>query len=201
PIGRGMAAPDGLALVVGGGWSNAIGRWGSRTSAQVDLIAGAVGNAGRARPAFRGRIEASGGWWSLEGDAARVQDGSAIGGALLARGRLGPSTGLHLSAHAEERDGIDPAMARALVDAPLEPAGGFLVSDGWTGGASLGLPLGSRITLMGEADGDASTREIVDARGSLELHDPCGCVVLRATVAHRIGREGVDAWLSVDLPR
>jgi hypothetical protein len=91
-------------------------------------------------------------------------------------------------------------VARALVDAPLEPASGFLVAEGWTGGASAGLPLGHRITVMGGADGDLDAREFVDARGSLELHDPCGCVVLRATVAHRIGRDGVDAWLSIDLP-
>jgi hypothetical protein len=195
-----MTGPDGLAMIAAGGWSNAIGRWGSRTAAEVDVIAGAVAGAGGARPALRGRVQAGGGWWSLEADAARLQDGGTAAGALLARGRVGPPAGLHLSAHAEERDGIDPVAARTLIDAPLAPASGFFVSDGWTGGASVGLPLGSRITLAGGADGDATAREIVDARGSLELHDPCGCVVLRATVAHRIGRDGVDAWLSVDLP-
>jgi hypothetical protein len=201
PLARGMAAPDGGAWVAAAGWSNSLGRWGSRTSADVDLIAGAVGGGGRARPALRGRVEATGGWWLLEGDAARVQEGATVGGALLTRGRLGPAAGLHLSVHAEERDGIDPIVARALVDAPLEPASGFLVAEGWTGGAGVGLPLGGRITLTGGADGDANAREIVDARGSIELHDPCGCVVLRATVAHRIGRDGVDAWLAVALPQ
>jgi hypothetical protein len=32
------------------------------------------------------------------------------------------------------------------------------------------------------------------------MHDPCNCVVLRATGAHRIGRPGIDVWISVDLP-
>ena len=35
--------------------------------------------------------------------------------------------------------------------------------------------------------------------GALEIHDPCNCVVVRATAAHRIGREGIDAWVTVDL--
>ena len=43
--------------------------------------------------------------------------------------------------------------------------------------------------------------QLVAAVGALELHDPCGCVVVRATAAHRIGRDGVDVWLTVDLPR
>ena len=59
---------------------------------------------------------------------------------------------------------------------------------------------GGRVVVRAAADADAETRQLVAALGSLELHDPCGCVVVRATVAHRIGRDGVDAWLAVDLP-
>jgi hypothetical protein len=47
---------------------------------------------------------------------------------------------------------------------------------------------------------DFDGRQLVAAVASLELHDPCNCVVVRATAAHRIGRDGIDAWLSVDLP-
>jgi hypothetical protein len=42
--------------------------------------------------------------------------------------------------------------------------------------------------------------ELVAAVAALEFHDPCNCVILRATGAHRVGRAGVDAWISVDLP-
>jgi hypothetical protein len=114
---------------------------------------------------------------------------------------VGPARGLHVSAHVAQRDGVDPVMARAVVDAPLEPSSGFLSVPGWTGGASAGVPIGPRITLRGGADVDLDARELVAALGAVELHDPCGCVVLRASAAHRIGRDGVDVWLSVDLPR
>jgi hypothetical protein len=200
PVGRGMVLPDGGAWVAAAGWSNAVGRWGSRTAADVDVAVGAVGDAQGTVPSLRGRVAAGGEWWALEGDAARVQGATEAGGALGARGRLGSAAGLHLSAHAEERDGIDPIVARALFDAPLEPASGFLAIAGWTGGAGVGLPLGPRVTLRAGADGDATARQIVAALGSIELHDPCGCVVVRASAAHRVGRDGVDAWLSVDLP-
>jgi hypothetical protein len=200
PVGRGMVLPDGGAWVAGAGWSNALGRWGSRAAAEVDVVAGVIGDGQGAVPSLRGRLAAADGWWAVQADAARVQMSGYPGGALSARGRFGPVSGLHLSVHAEERDGVDPVVARALFDAPLEPASGFLAAAGWTGGAGVGLPVGPRVTVRAAADGDAETRQLIAAVGSIELHDPCGCVVVRATVAHRIDRDGVDAWLSVDLP-
>ncbi len=115
--------------------------------------------------------------------------------------RVGPATSLHLAVHAAERDGVDPLIARALVDAPLEPSSGFLTTAGWTGGARLGIPLGTRVTARGGADVDLEARELVAALGALELHDPCNCVIVRANAAHRIGREGIDVWVTVDIPR
>jgi hypothetical protein len=137
----------------------------------------------------------------LGGEVARVLSPSAdAGGAWVASARVGPPTGLHVAAHAAERDGVDPDVARLLVDAPLAPASGFLLAPGWTGGARLAVPFGARVTARGGADVDLDAQELVAAVGSLELHDPCNCVVVRATAAHRIGRPGVDAWVAVDLP-
>jgi hypothetical protein len=205
PAARGMAAPSGGAWVLAGRWANSLGRIGSRGAIDLDAIGGAVGDAGGASPALRVRVGASGPWVGLVADAARVfalssTSPSAGGGALVARARMGPEVGLNVTAHLAERDGVDPVIARALVEAPLEPASGFLSTTGWTGGARLALPLGSRVTARGGGDYDFGARALVAALASVELHDPCNCVVVRATAAHRIGREGVDAWLSVDLP-
>jgi hypothetical protein len=195
-----MTAPSGGAWVASAGWENAVGRWGSRAAAEVDVWAGVVGQAERVVPLLRARVAAGAPWVALQSDFARVQGESQSGGAFTVRGRLGPRAGLHVSVHAEERDGVDPVLARTLVDAPLEPASGFLLGSGWTGGAGVGVPLGSRISTLAGADVDASARQLIAAVGSVELHDPCGCVVVRATAAHRLGRPGVDAWVSVDLP-
>jgi hypothetical protein len=201
PAGRAMAATGGSAWVTGGGWSNALARWGSRTAAELDLVAGAVGDDRRLLPALRARTAVSGTWLALRADFARVVTRpSDAGGALVASARFGPATGLHVAAHVAQRDGVDPLVARALVGAPMEPASGFLAAPGWTGGARLGAPIGARASVRGGADVDLDARALVAAVGSLELHDRCRCVVVRATAAHRIGREGVDVWLSIDLP-
>jgi hypothetical protein len=201
PAGRGMTAPSGVAWIAGGGWSNAVARWGSRAAAELDAAAGAVGNDRLAYPALRARASMSGPWVGLFADLGRVVTSpGGEGGALVTGARLGPSQGLHVAAHVAERDGIDPVLARALADAPLEPSSGFLAAPGWTGGARLGVPLGARVTTRAGADVDLVARELVAAIGSLELHDPCNCVILRASAAHRIGRDGVDIWVSVDLP-
>ena len=203
PAGRGTVGPTGEAWVAAAGWNNAIGRWGSRAAAEVNASGGAVGDDRRARPVVRARASGGADWFAFEADFARVllagRDGG--GGALVARARVGEVSSIHLAAHIAERDGVDPVLARAIVDAPLEAASGFLAVTGWTGGARLGLPIGPRVRLRGGADVDFDTRRIVAAQGAFELHDPCNCVVLRASAAHRIGRDGVDVWLSVELPR
>jgi hypothetical protein len=207
PAGRGMTAPSGQAWVASAGWANAIGRWGARTSAELDAAAGLVGSApasGEAAPAegaVRARASVQAALLSLRADAARViASAEARGGALSAIVRVGSRGGLHVGAHVAERDGVDPVLARALVDPTLEPASGFFVATGWTGGAEAGLPLGPRITVRAASDADLTAREIVAVGGAIEVHDPCGCVILRANAAERIGRGGVDVWLSIDLP-
>lgn len=202
PAGRGMLLPDGEAFVAAAGWSNSVGRWGSRASGELDVSGGAVGElqGQPTLPALRARAAATGEWLALRGDFARVFAPGAAGGALMARARIGPETGLNVGADIAERDGVDPLVARALVDAPLEPASGFLDATGWTGGARVAVPLGPRITTRAGADVDLDTGDLVAALASLELHDPCDCVVVRATASHRIGRGGVDVWLTVDLP-
>jgi hypothetical protein len=200
PAARGAVLPDGVAWVTDAGWENAVGRWGSRASGEAEVVGGFVGDDRHAMPALRAVAAGSWPWTGLRADFARVFSPGVAGGALLARGRVGPAETLHLALHVAERDGVDPLIARALVSAPLEPASGFLSASGWTGGARVAIPIGSRVTTRGGADVDFDAQALVAAVGSLELHDPCGCVVVRATAAHRIGRGGVDAWVTVDLP-
>jgi hypothetical protein len=208
PAGRG--APDSIgaetAWITAVGWTNTVGRSGSRAGMDIDVAGGTIGEGEDIRPLLRAVATMGGPWLAFRADFARVlrvaflDAGASPGGALIASARVGPASGLHVAAHAAERDGVDPYAARALLDVPFEAASGFLSAPGWTGGAGVGIPFGPRITVRGGADVDLQAGELVAALGSLELHDPCGCVVVRATAAHRIGREGIDAWVSVDLP-
>jgi hypothetical protein len=47
--------------------------------------------------------------------------------------------------------------------------------------------------------GTVIARVPVGARGSVDLRDGCGCVTLRVFGSHRLGREGVDVWLALEL--
>jgi hypothetical protein len=93
---------------------------------------------------------------------------------------------------------MDPILARALVDAPLAPSAGFLGARGWTVGSRLAIPFGSLIAVRGGTDLDLTAERVLFATGSLELRGRCGCIVLRTTGAHRLGRGGLDVWITVD---
>jgi hypothetical protein len=202
PMGRGAILPPGVGWVAAAGWSNAIARWGSRSASEVDLAGGLVGDSERALPSVRARVAVDAYWVALGGEAARVfsRDTVSDGDAYVARARIGAASSLHVAATATGRDGIDPILARTLVDAPLEPASGFLVAPGWTGGGRVVVPWTRSFTTRAGADADLSSQRLLSVAGAIELHDPCGCVVVRASGAHRLGRDGVDVWLTIDLP-
>lgn len=207
---RGASAVDGTAPLAHAGFATTLGRWGARDAFELGMSAGGAGGAravaSGVRPLARGRASASLAWVGLATDVARVFGeadsargaGRASGTAVVARLRLGAREGLRLLANVAAREGIDPVLARALVDAPLEPASGFLTQTGTTGGAGLVVPWSRWLTTSIGADGDATHQELVAARAGIELRDRCGCLTLRTMGAHRLGREGVDVWVALD---
>jgi hypothetical protein len=201
PIGRGMLFPEGFGGVVAAGWDNRLTRTSSRAGVDFQAVAGFAATAQRSLPLVRVRVDVEGPWTALHGDFARsLAAGTDAGGALVSSARLGPASGLSLNVHVAERDRVDPMMARSLLDPAVEPESGFMSSSGWWGGARANLPLGSSVALRGGADVDLGAPALVAALAGVEVHDPCNCLVARLNGAHRIGRGGVDVWLSIDLP-
>ena len=205
--GRGIAAVRGDAWMVDARLVSEQGRWGKRIGSAV-LVAGGVlgggagdGLSGAARAVARGRLSITAGALATTADAAATTaagtDGA--GGVFVGRARLGEEQGLHLLALAAGREGIDPVLARTLTDAPLEPSGGFLSARGWTLGGRARVPLFLGLATSGGADVDATDKTLVAARGALEWRDHCGCLKVTATGSHRIGRDGVDVWLAIDV--
>jgi hypothetical protein len=200
--GRGLAVIDGTAPVADAGLASTIGRWGERRSLEVAVSGGgtsADGSRSGIQPLARGRVSATLAWLGMQLDTAHVALGSsANGSAVVARLRIGESSGPRVLANVATREGIDPVLARALTDAALEAPAGFLAREGTTGGTGLVVPWGRPLTTSVGVDADATTRELVAARAGLELRDRCNCVTLRANASHRIGRDGVDVWLAID---
>jgi hypothetical protein len=202
---RGASGIDGTAPVTTAGFTTTVGRWSSREAVEVGGAGGAAFGSRRtslgARPLARGRAAATLSWLGMSGDVATVRGGddpTEDGVAAVGRMRLGRGDGLRLLANVATRDGLDPVLARALVDAPLEPASGFLLGEGTTGGAGVVVPWARAVTTSVGADGDLTHRELVAARAGVELRDRCGCLTLRLMGAHRLGREGVDVWVALD---
>jgi hypothetical protein len=208
---RSASGIDGTAPLLDGGFTTTVGRWSSREAFELGGVAGtafgARGGSSRALPLGRARAAASLVWFGASADVATVLGGASDaavargtsnGVAAVGRARAGRADGLRLLVNVASRDGIDPVLARALVDAPLEPASGFLVREGTTGGAGLVVPWARAVTTSIGADGDATHRELVAARAGVELRDRCGCLTLRVMGAHRLGRDGVDVWLALD---
>jgi hypothetical protein len=107
--------------------------------------------------------------------------------------------GVHAALDVAGRSGASPLLARGLAPARAdEPSGGWLVASGWSLGAEVALPFSS--AEIGAAfDEDATERALLGARGWASYRHPCRCLGLGAFAARRIGRGGVDVWVSVDL--
>lgn len=200
--GRAAVVIDGTASATSAGVRSALGRWASRRALEVLLAGGAAygsqATASGVRPLLRARASASTAWLGATADAADVEGGGARGHVVVARVRVGPETGVRVLANVADRMGLDPVLARMLEEAPLGAPAGFLAREGTTGGAGLVVPWSRWLTTSAGADADASGRELVAARGGVELRDRCGCLTLRANGSHRIGRGGVDVWVTID---
>lgn len=198
--GESLGTLSGVAWIADGGISSSFGRWGAKEGIELRGTAGAAGsNQENASAVVRWRAAATLPWLGLGAEGAHVLGGEEPGYALTARLRIGLLTSLHFGAHVAGRGGVDPVLARALTDTPLPASMGFLAAEGWTGGGRLSVPLTTYLTARGGADVDLTAEKLLAARGSLEFHDRCGCVVLGANGAERLGRPGVDLWLTASL--
>lgn len=201
--GRAIASVSGTAPLASVGVATSFGRASSNDAVELEASVGGAGDdAIRTVTALgRGRLAARTVWFGATVDAATLlrQDELRSGAAILGRVRLGKTDGVRVLGNVATREGVDPVLARALSNAPLEPSSGFLAFSGTTAGAGLVVPWSRVLTTSAGADVDASDATLVAARGGIELRDRCGCVTLRALGARRIGRGGFDAWLAIDI--
>lgn len=197
-FGRGTGVERGDAYLGEAGMTTALGRWGAADAIEAG---GSVAAVGGTVPllAARWRAAASTTYFGLGAEGAHLLASGAAGSALSARTRIGPADSVHLGVYAAAREGVDPVAARLLTDAPLEPSAGFFATEGWTGGSSLVVPWTTWLVTRAGADADLTNELLAAARGGIELRDKCRCLAVRLAGAHRIGREGVDVWLTIDL--
>ncbi len=197
-FGRGLAAARGDAYLAEAGAASAVGRWGASEALEASASVGAIGGTTQSL-ALRYRANASSTYFGLGAEGAHLAAADFAGSAFVARSRLGAIDSLHLGVNVAARAGVDPIAARLLTDAPLEPSAGFFATEGWTGGSNVTVPWTTWLATSAGGDVDLTNQILVAARAGIELRDKCQCFAVRLAGAHRIGREGVDVWLSIDL--
>jgi hypothetical protein len=117
--------------------------------------------------------------------------------------RVGEVNGLFISAHLHESFGEPPLIARfafsgldAGWDAPWVP---WFSAPGSTVGARVGVPWAPWLSNAVDVDYDVTNERLLGVRGSLRYLHPCGCLRVSLWGAQRLGRSGVDSFLTVDL--
>jgi hypothetical protein len=181
-------------------WGRLLGHAGGSLEADVGGI-GRVGDGGLSEttPVTRGRAAWSSRFVGLGGEGAATLDGDE-GQVLVGKARLGEQDGWHLALKGAGRRGVHPLAARALTGATAEePSGGWLATEGWSGGAEIAARLARSVGARISAEEDFTSRTLLQVRGSLGYAHPCRCISIDGFVGKRLGREGVDVWVSIDL--
>jgi hypothetical protein len=202
--GRPLALMTGQMATASAGLRTAWGRLLGHAGASLEADLGGVGvldDAGLSRttPIGRGRAAWTSRWFAVGGEAA-ARLARDDGHVLIGKARLGEKDGWHLAVKAAGRRGFDPLAARALTGGTAEePSGGWLAAEGWSGGAEIAARLARSVGARISAEEDFTSRTLLQVRGSLGYAHPCRCIAVDGFVGKRLGREGVDVWVSIDL--
>jgi hypothetical protein len=181
-------------------WGRLLGHSGGSLEADVGGV-GTIAEEGLSAttPVARGRAAWSSRFVGLGGEGAASLE-SSESGVLVGKARLGEQDGWHLAVKGAGRRGINPLAARALAGATAEePSGGWLAAEGWSGGAEIAARLARSVGARISAEEDFTARTLLQVRGSVGYAHPCRCISVDGFVGKRLGREGVDVWVSIDL--
>lgn len=194
--------PDAGSLAAALGARTSLGEPGGGKAVGLEASLGGVSFAsGVGAPGAFGRAVARTTYVSLSGEAAVLADRAAavplVYGAL--RSRVGQELGPRLLVHAAFGTRADAFAARRLADGGADVQGPFLAARTSSIGGRGVLPIARRVSFMAGADADLLAPTILGAFGGVELRDRCQCLVLRAFGSRRVGREGVDVWLTLDV--
>lgn len=202
--GRPVALVDGQMVTASAGMRTAWGRLLGHSGGSLEGDFGGVATVGQdalsqAAPVARGRAAWSSRYVGMGGEGAARLDGDQ-GQVLIAKARLGEQDGWYFALKGAGRRGFNPLAARALAaGTAAEPSGGWLATEGWTGGVEVAARLARSVGARISADEDMTTRTLLQVRGSLGYAHPCRCIAIDGFVGKRLGREGIDVWVSIDL--
>jgi hypothetical protein len=179
------------------GIKTALGVPSTRHAAEVAVRGGWLATrTGESNPAAVGRMVGDAKYFGTS-SMAIWQPGRI---ATLSELRVGDGAGLHVNGFAEGRYGLESSIGRWLSRPSWDGGlGGLFDRAGWTTGGELVVPWASWLASQAELTADPTARRVLAYAGSVAYRHRCGCLALQAWGGHRLGRRGLDAWLTVDL--
>jgi hypothetical protein len=201
--GRPVALASGEVVSAWGGFRTAWGRLLGHSGGSLEADAGALAEpsnmTAEPRTVLRGRTAWSSRFfgWGAEG-ASLLQ--APRGRLFIGRARLGEQDGWHVALKTAGRVGVEPIIARSLGSPSAEePSGGWLAAEGWSGGAEIAAKFTRSVGATLSAQEDLTTRTLLEMHGSIGYAHPCRCISIDGFAGKRLGREGIDVWVSIDL--
>lgn len=191
---------DGAFYMVSGGIRTVLGEvFGNRAAASLSLRLAELGDGANAPRRYAGWLAtAAAPLVGLRSEGVVSLDRERSG-ASTASLRVGPEDALRLVGRAANRSGPLPVAARLVNggwDAPFSP---WFDVPGWSVGGGAVVPWTRFLASAADVDYDVASRTLLGWRTSLGYRHPCRCLAMAAWVGHRLGRPGVDTWLTVDL--
>lgn len=199
---RPPAVDDGARWLVTAGARTALGPPGGDRGVRWELAGGRLGafDGDALRSALLTRLGIHVGLLDLQAQGAAVRRDRDHGAVATARVSMGASDTVAARAEVSSRTRVDPADALAFSPSALvwTPAG-ELSEQGTS--LSLGghLPFGAGFRAEVASDWDVGKQQWLATGAGLVLDHPCHCVQGRAWVSRRVGREGTDGWLALEL--
>lgn len=182
------------------GGRTSVGHWGRRSGLTFDARAGWAGGESAAQSLAAGTLVAQSirAAASLQAVADMQRSGEWV---AIARGRLGAESSHHLTLYVEGQRNLDSRLARIMSGDVLTntPWLNWYDADGLTSGGDFMLRWSQAVSTAVGGDLDMEHSRLLSVRGSLAYRHPCGCLATVAWAGHRLARDGVDAWLTVDL--
>lgn len=183
------------------GVTTSLGAFGG-SAGSLDVRGGVLGEGASPIPVAHARLAIA---TSIAATSAEVAaaGADATGIALVGRGRLGRLSGARLLVDVAAQRGAGGREARAIAAGsaaalPGDELAYFSMAGVW-GGAGAVVPITRAVVASVRGDADLGAPALLAVGGELAYRHPCGCFGIAAAGAHREGRGGVDAWLTVDL--
>lgn len=180
------------------GVRTALENHGRRTAWDLRVSGGWIGHPNEPNPALAGAMVSSGEDVSASLSLAALPDRRAVLTSSRASFRLPES--VLLSASIEGRRGEAAASARWMdQDVWDAPWADWYSVPGWSAGTRVVVPWTHWLASSVWLDYDVSAERWLGQGSNLAYRHPCGCLAVVGDVHRRLGRQGIDASLSLDL--